>query len=194
MRGSEQGTPRHAGWPRVPELWRLASVAMRSILVTLFVLAFESVRADDKLAAPDFSQYPQTAAFKYCIGRHTDGVWHLQRKNLLMITESPAGGRCALQYFVTESGQESGHRNVYDIPGQVSHGKQITETNFTALRSAIRQLPAESMSPPVERLVIVSFRAGTNWITRSYDYDALPEPMRQIYDIVGERSESRKDK
>ena len=95
---------------------------------------------------------------------------------------------------MTESGQERDHRNVYDMPNQASHGKQITETNLTTLRSAIRQLPAESMSPPIERLVIVSFRAGTNWITRSYDYDALPEPMRQIYDIVGERSESRKDK
>ena len=172
----------------------LASFAMRYIFVILFVLAFESVRADDKLAAPDFSKYPQSGAFKHCIGRHTNAAWHRQRTNLLMITESPAGGRCAIQYFVTESGQESDHPNVYDMPNQASHRKQITETNLTALRSAIRQLPAESVSPPIERLVIVSFRAGTNWITRSYDYDALPEPMRQIYDIVRERSESRKDK
>jgi hypothetical protein len=167
---------------------------MRYIFVILFVLAFESVRADEKLAAPDFSKYSQSAAFKYCIGSHTNAVWHLQRTNLLMITESPEGGRCAIQYFVTESGQKTAHPNVYDMPHQASLGKQITETNLRTLRSAILQLPAESMTPPVERLVIVSFRAGTNWITRSYDYDALPEPMRQIYDIVGGRYESTKDK
>lgn len=167
---------------------------MRYIFVILFVLAFESVRADDKLAAPDFLKYPQSAAFQYCIGSHTNAAWNLQRTNLLMITESPEGGRCAIQYFVTESGNERAHANVYDMPNQASKGRQISETNLRTLRSAILQLPAENMSPPVERLVIVSFRAGTNWITRSYDYDALPEPMRRIYDIVRDRSEITKDK
>ena len=161
---------------------------MRYIFVILFVLAFESVRADDTVAAPDFSKYPQSVAFRYCLGVHTNAAWNLQRTNLLMITESPEGGRCAVQYFVTEGGNERSHANVYEMSNQTSNGRQIPETNLRTLRSAILQLPAESKYPPVERLVIVSFHAGTNWITRSYDYDALPEPMRQIYDIVGKRS------
>ena len=105
-----------------------------------------------------------------------------------MITESPEGGRCAVQYFVTESGHERSHPNVYDMSNQTSPGRQILEANLRTLRSAIGQLPAESKYPPVERLVIVSFHAGTNWITRSYDSDALPEPMRQIYNMIGKRS------
>jgi len=157
---------------------------MRYIFIILFVFVFESVRADDKVAAPDFSKYPQSVAFQYCLGVHTNAAWNLQRTNLLMITESPEGGRCAVQYFVTESGHERAHANVYDMSNQTSSGRQIPEANLTALRSAIGQLPAESMTPPVERLVIVSFHAGTNWITRSYDTEALPEAMRQIYDIV----------
>lgn len=44
--------------------------------------------------------------------------------------------------------------------------------------------------PP--RLVIVSFRDGKRWVTRTYDNDALPPAMRQIYGIIGERFESKR--
>ena len=49
--------------------------------------------------------------------------------------------------------------------------EQLSETDLTSLRSAIHDLPAESVSPPIERLIIVSFREGTNWVTRSYRFD-----------------------
>lgn len=179
---------------------------MRHIFLILFVFAFESVRGADKPSAPDFSKYPQTEAFSHYVGIHTNiafhlgrtnlliipqAAWHLGRTNLLMISAFPDGDRYAVQYFVTESGQESDRRYVHNWALQASNGKQIADTSLMTLRSAIRQLPAESVSPPIERLVIVSFREGTNWITRSYDSGALPKPMRQIYDIVGERFESR---
>ena len=167
---------------------------MRSLLVILMVLAFELVRADEKAVAPDFASYPQTESFRHYLSIQTNAAWHLQHTNLLVVSAFPSGGRFALEYFVTESGQETDHRNVYDWAIQASHRKQLSETNLTSLRSAIRELPAESVSPPTERLVIVSFRAGTNWITRSYDSGRLPKPMRQIYDIIGERFESKKDR
>jgi hypothetical protein len=152
------------------------------------MFAIESVHAADKVSAPDFSKYPQTGSFVACTRGHTNAAWHLhQRTNLLAITAYPAGGRCALHYCVTESGQ----RNVYTGAIQASHWKQLSDTNLTSLRAAIGELPAESVLPPIERLVIVSFRDGTNWVTRSYDDDALPRPMRQIYDIIGEQSESK---
>ena len=84
---------------------------------------------------------------------------------------------------------ESGRRNAYTGTIPASHWKQLSDTNLTSLRAAIRELPAESVLPPIERLVIVSFRDGTNWVTRSYDDDALPKPMRRIYDIIGEQNE-----
>lgn len=167
---------------------------MRHVLSIFLLLVCAFVHAGDKVAAPAFSKYPQSESFRYYLSVHTNSAWQLQRTNLLVISAFPSGDRYALQYFVTETGQESDHRNVYNWAIQASHWKQIAETNLTSLRSAIRQLPAESVLPPIERLVIVSFREGTNWITRSYDSAALPKPMRQIYDIVGERFESRKDK
>jgi hypothetical protein len=164
------------------------TAVITATVAILLLFAIESVHAADKVSAPDFSKYPQT-------GGQTNAAWHLhQRTNLLAITAYPAGGRCALQYFVTESGQASDHRNVYNGPIQSSRRKQLLETNLTSLRAAIRELPAESVLPPIERLVIVSFRDGTNWVTRSYDDDALPKPMRRIYDIIGEQSESKNER
>ena len=167
---------------------------MHYTIAILLMFAIESLHAADKASAPDFSKYPQTASFVACTRGHTNAAWHLhQRTNLLAITAYPAGGRCAHQYFVTESGRESDHPNVYSFL-QGSHSKQLSNTNLTSLRAAIRELPAESVLPPIERLVIVSFREGTNWVTRSYDDEALPKPMRQIYDIIGGQSESKNER
>jgi hypothetical protein len=169
---------------------------MRHFLLILLTFGCVSVRAEEKVVAPDFSKYPQTESFRHYLHVHTNGawVWQTPRTNLLVVSAFPSGGSYALQYFVSESGQESDHRNVYNHAIQASHYKQIDEANLTTLRSAIRELPAVSAAPSIERLVIVSFRDGTNLITRTYDSDALPKPMRQIYDIIGERFESRKDK
>lgn len=164
---------------------------MHYTIAILLMFAIGSVHAADKVSAPDFSNYPQTGSFVAATRGHTNAAWHLhQRTNLLAITAYPAGGRCSLHYSVTESG----HRNAYTGAIPASHWKQLSDTNLTSLRAAIRELPAESVLPPIERLVIVSFRDGTNWVTRSYDDDALPKPMRQIYDIIGEQSESKNER
>ena len=168
---------------------------MHYAIAILLMFAIEWVHAADKVSVPDFSKYPQTVSFVACTRWHTNAAWHLhQRTNLLAITAYPAGGRCAYRHIVTESGQESDQRNFYNPVIQTSHRKQLSDTNLTSLRAAIRELPAESVLPPIERLVIVSFRDGTNWVTRSYDDDALPKPMRQIYDIIGEQSESKNER
>jgi hypothetical protein len=148
-------------------------------------------QAQAQSPAPDFSNYPQTESFRAFLRSQTNAAEHLQRADLLAISAFPKGDGFALQYFVTEAGQESDHRNVYSWALQASHWRQLSEAELNNLRSAIHELPVESKSPPVERLVIVSFREGTNWVTRSYDSDALPKSMRQIYDIIGERFESK---
>ncbi len=168
---------------------------MHYIIAILLMVAVGSVHAADKVSAPDFSKYPQSESFVAFTRGHANAAWHLhQRTNLLAISAFPAGDRYALQYFVTESGQESDHRHVWNWAIQASHWKQLSDTNLTSLHAAIRELPSESVLPPIERLVIVSFRDGTNWVTRSYDSNALPKSMRQIYNIIGERFESRKER
>jgi len=164
---------------------------MRYILAILFMLALEPAYAADKVALPDFSSYPQTSSFSAYLSFHTNAAWNLQHTNLLAISAFPQGGAFAIEYSVTDGGSEYDCRNVYNWALQAEHSKQLSETNLTTLRSAIRELPAASVSPPIDRLVIVSFRDGTNWVTRSYDSGSLPKPMRRIYDIIGERFETK---
>ena len=168
----------------------LGRFAMRYLAAILSMLLFQPARAGEKSVAPDFSRYPQTESFRHYLSI-TNAVWMLQHTNLLAISAFPNGSVYALQYFVTETGQEYDCRNVYNWAIQASNRKQLSEPELTSLRSAIRELPAGSVSPPIERLVVVSFRAGTNWVTRSYESTAPPQSMRQIYDIVGERFESK---
>jgi hypothetical protein len=135
--------------------------------------------------APDFSRYPQTEAFKSFTERP------VADNTLLDITAFLNNDRIALRYMVPEKGEATDVREVYDWAHQDMHGKPLSAAELKSLREAIRQLPAKNAYPPLDRLVIVRFRQGTTWTSRSFDNLALPEPMRRIYDIIGEREESK---
>ena len=167
---------------------------MRYMLVTLLLLAFVAplARAADKAAAPDFSKYPDTRSFRSYLYDHTSAARHLRQGDLLAVSAFPAGDRFALQYFVSKTGQENDVRDVYNWAMQASRCKQLSLADLKNLHAALDQLPAKSTSPPIERLVIVSFRQSSKWVTRSYDSRALPNSMRRIYDIIGERFESKR--
>ena len=166
--------------------------AVRFVAAILLMLALEPARAADKVVPSDFSGYPQTESFKAYLSFQTKVAWHLQSTNILAISTFPSGGQYALEYWVTESGQEYDLRNVYDWAFQNQHSKQLSEAELKSLHAAIQDLPTGNASPPLERLVIVSFREGTHWVTRIYDSGTLPKPVRRIYDIIGEREESRR--
>ncbi len=167
-----------------------AGVKVFNILAILFLFTIQTARADDKTTALDFSRYSQTEAFRYYFTLHS-ASWNLQHTNLLAISAFPTGGGFALQYSVSGSGQERDWRDVYNWAIQASHERKLSTDDQKSLRSAISLLPAHSELPPIDRLVIVSFRDGTNWVTRSYDDQSLPDAMRKIYGIVGERFEMK---
>ena len=156
---------------------------MRSTLIILFTLALASTRASDKATTPDFSRYTQISLFRHTVSEQTNATWHLQCTNILAMSEFPMGGGFAFQSYVTDSGKKHGHIDV-GLSMYRERGGQLSETDLKTLRAAMRDLPPESVSPPIERLVIVSFRDGTNWVTRSYDTGNLPKSMRPIYDIM----------
>ena len=162
---------------------------------TIFVLALGllSAPAAEKVAAPDLSRYPQTDAFLAHTSGHTNSAANLAETNLLAISAFfRANDRTCLHYSVSESGYARNSRYVYRWSIQATHEKQLTDAELKSLRSALRELPTESVSPPLERLLIISFRDSTNWVMRSYDRGALPTAMRQIYDIIGERFETKR--
>jgi hypothetical protein len=159
------------------------------LLLSALLLCACSGCTKEPIPAPDFSSYPQTKSFKHYLSFHAYSTG-----NLVVISSFPSGARFAVQYFVTLSGEESDRRDVYNWAIQDSHNKQLSEAEIKGLRSAILKLPAGIKSPQIEHLVIVSSLEGTDWVTRTYDSDALPKAMQQIYEIIGERFESKKAK
>jgi len=153
-----------------------------------------SAAASVKAIVPDFSGYKQTDSFKDYLGFNTSATLNLQRANLLVVSAFPNGYSFADEYSVSQTGREFSARVVYNWATQAATWKQLSEADLKSLRSAIHGLPSESTLPPIERLVIVSFADGSVWVTRAYDSSALPQAMRQIYDIIGERFESKQMK
>jgi hypothetical protein len=161
-------------------------------VILFLALTLRCFGADDKIPAPDFSCYPQTEAFQCFIQAQTNVNWNLvQRSNILTIVSFLGSDRVGLQYFVNERGYEFDVRFVYDFAGEASHSKKLTEGQIEGLRSAIKKLPAKNILPPIDQLVVVSFKDNTSWVTHVYDRTNLPSAMRQIYDIIGERFETK---
>jgi hypothetical protein len=174
-------------WGGAPLSPNAANFDVRLILVILFCFPLTRARAGDTPTSPDFSSYPQDYEFRLFLSAQTNGAWHLGRGNLLAIAEFPTGVDSARESYVTESGKEY-HRIVdFGFAVKASGSKQLSEADLRTLRSAIRDLPATNASPPIARLIIVSFHQGTNWITRTYDSGRLPQAMRQIQGAIGER-------
>jgi hypothetical protein len=74
---------------------------------------------------------------------------------------------------------------------EASRSTQLSARGLNSLRSAISERPSHSQLPPIGRLVVINFSDGTNWITRSYDSQSLPNAVRKIYDVIGETLETK---
>jgi hypothetical protein len=156
----------------------------------LLVFGVRMTLAGAAPVTPDFSHYPQTGAFKAFVDGQMNAAWHAQRSDFLAISAFYEGERVALQYWITEN-DEFDVRTVYDHAHQSERHKQLVPSAVKGLHSAIAELPSESVTPPIDHLVIVSFQDGTNWVTRTYDSENLPNAMTKIYEIIGERSETK---
>lgn len=149
--------------------------------LALLLLACPALAGD----LPDFSSYPQTAAFHFFLAHQTNGTAQLGQSNLLAITKFIETEKVAVVYGVTQDGHENDSRWVYEWAMQASHAKRLSDDDLNQLRAAIGKLPARNDTPPIRHLVMVSFQAGTNWVTRTYDGRKLPEAMTQIFGMIG---------
>lgn len=151
------------------------------IFLALFLSAGPVLAGD----LPDFSSYPQTAAFHFFLAHQTNGTAQLGQSNLLAIIKFIETEKVAVVYGVTQDGHENDSRWVYEWAMQASHAKRLSDDDLNQLRAAIGKLPVHNDTPPIGRLVMVSFQAGTNWVTRTYDSGKLPERMNQIFGLIG---------
>ena len=133
--------------------------------------------------------------FETYVGHQMDAAAHSHDGTLIAISAFYHVTGSPLQYYVGENGHAEDYRVGGSFPSadiQDTHSRQLSEGELHGLYAALQRLPTTSVLPPVERLLVVSFRAGPDWITRSYDSAALPGAMREIYNLLGgERFETR---
>lgn len=144
--------------------------------------------AADPPKFPDLSSYPQNdTLFTRWVLPHTNPAAVRHRWTNLMII-SVFRPDMTLEYFTGEKGENYSHRNT-GIALQNTKGQELTAPQLTRLREALRELPKTNSTPPLERLVLLSHREGTNWVTRSFDNGGRPKALQTLFQIIGERPE-----
>ena len=172
------------------------------IIILSIALAAQWANGGEDGSAPDFGRYPHTPVFSNIVAGHTNLA--AQASIILSISSFVENDLYANKYLVfdkyvvIQSGMASACRVFFDDPeGSMAsqrgwRSKQLLKPSLEALGTAMNELPRQSQVPPIGRLVIVSFRDGTNWITRTYDGQQLPKALRNICDIVRDRSVTEK--
>ena len=90
-----------------------------------------------------------------------------------------------VEYFTGPKGQNYSQINTgMGLKGTM--GKELKASDITRLRELLRDLPATNTLPPKERLVLLSHRDGTNWVTRAFDAGNCSKPLAEIFQLIGE--------
>ena len=196
--------PQAAPAPPVPQLGVVQATGISPVktLLLLILLVTAQVFADDS-AAPDFSKYPQSEGFTHFIQAHRTGDFFERR--IIDSRQKPdsdpsafepllfamsrfwsSTGNNAIEYFVTASGYVTNCREYYHHATQAWHENQLTPDQLSNLKDAIKKLPKKNIYPPLDQLIIVSFREGDTWVTRTCHSD----DVQAIYAVIGERYET----
>ena len=95
--------------------------------------------------------------------------------------------------FVTNKGLIVRYHEYFSWAKRNHSSEQLSEEKFTALRETIASLPSETGAPTTNRIVLVSFRLGEQWVTRNYDRARLPAQVNRLYEIAGTEIQKLKD-
>lgn len=161
----------------------MKSLRYASLLSALFLTT-----AAEPPPFPDLSGYdldPTFAMYWLAPHRHNGGgLRHKKWEPLLALTTFHEN--CVLEYFTGPQGENYSHRNT-GMAMQNTQGKELKPQDITRLRGLFKELPATNAQPVLNRLVLLSYRDGTNWITRAFDNGDRPKPLQEIFQVIGER-------
>ena len=129
--------------------------------------------------------YPQSANFDYVIERH----WHNPERNLFLSDWFFNGTTNSAMGCSVENVTNAEVCTVYSGSMTQSAGlSAISPARLARFQTALRALPpGESVAPPLNRLLIVSFHDGSQWTTRIYDRAHPPDQLVQLVKVAGFR-------
>ncbi len=121
-----------------------------------------------------------------------DGSWreHVQTRTLV-ISWFLDDGATALRYTVSDTGHEHDVRHVYNWARQADNDRQLNHDEINRLNAIVSRLPKSVAEPPINRTVLVSFKHNDDWRTETYDTERLPAEVESVFQLLGERFETR---
>lgn len=144
-----------------------------------------AINKTDEDADKLFEGYPKNDAFDSFVRSHLASECHLKKEHLLYATWFLNGRpNVGMESIVDIKGHSFSCRNVYDWAIQNSGNSELNAGQLATLNKALLDLPESTLHPAIEHLLIFSFCVNNKWITRTYDMNALPQAVLQIYQIT----------
>ncbi len=167
------------------------SFAARADDVEVKTVLCELVRSKDRNDIRHHLSYHAASEWKSGYKDDSGKIVKYSLHHLLVISWFRDGGRTALRYTVTEKGESQDVRSVYNHAEQANHDRQLSPGELTRLKKILTTLPKETSDPPIDRTVHVSYLEDKKWQTVTYDADKLPAAIEQVFDLLGERFETK---
>jgi hypothetical protein len=136
------------------------------------------------VASALLARYPQIGSA--VVESHLDADSNLKKwKFILDITQFSGGtGTSSQECRVSADGRVS--ESWFDQSGgKEGYRYSLSSNEFQRLTEAIDLLPDGKDLPSLNRLLIVSYCRGTNWVTSTYDIDCLPRRAKSLFYICG---------
>jgi hypothetical protein len=169
---------------------RALCLASAALLALGFIFLVKPATGQEPLldseTAKLFADYPKSGDLDYFVGSHRNMKWVEKAELILYGTWFLDGNpQIGMQCLVNDKGAASTGRYVHNWAVQATSGKQLTEAQLESLRVRVRALSEGARTPPLTDLLILSFRDGKKWVTRTYDKRKSLEELRGIYEITG---------
>ena len=123
--------------------------------------------------------------FRYLLTFHSPESW--RETNDILRISSFTHSSTVRQYHVSSSGDESDVTEIWNWSTRGGRIRKLEPANMAQLQQLLAALPGATGEPAVERLIVVSFKDGKRWRTRSYDRASMPDPLKSIFALIESR-------
>ena len=171
------------------------ALGMASLVGTPTALSQGKPAQPARKASGLFARYPKSSGLDAVIRRHKvaatdplpwDSTRTIKDPHILYATWFLDGRpKVAMDLHVDIVGRVYTVREVHDWASQGSALSALGPVHLEAVKKNLRALPSSTPAPPFRNLLILSYRNGKTWTTRTYDRTHLPEAVRQLYRITG---------